>query len=248
MNNDRKAARKAAGQAVRRDAILDAAEATLKEKGADTLSLRLIATAAGYVPAALYAYFPDRQALIRALAVRRLGALARRAKIALQTETRPENQLAVAGRHIFEGLVSEPEFLVTFGSWVEADTKKQDQVVSGKSSDVSSDTSSGASSSIAGEDERAFTGRLIALLECLASPLRTLTRGKRENDVNRLVVQLSATLLGLSLLERAGRLRALGMNATQLSDDAVTGTLRRLGLAGIATAARADPTQKQMDR
>lgn len=60
-----------------RAALLDAAEAGLRERGADQLSLRELARQVGVSHAAPRRHFPDRQALLDALAVAgfdRLGA------------------------------------------------------------------------------------------------------------------------------------------------------------------------------
>lgn len=58
--------------------ILDAALAVLDEKGPGALSVRGIAARLGVAPNALYTYFPDKAALLRALVDRLIGERAAR--------------------------------------------------------------------------------------------------------------------------------------------------------------------------
>ena len=60
---------------VRRDQILDAAEALLQAQGGLPLPLDELGRAAGVSKALIYAYFPDQHALANALLRRRLAAL-----------------------------------------------------------------------------------------------------------------------------------------------------------------------------
>lgn len=67
-----------------RTALLQAALAMVEAGGADAVSLREVARRAGVTPAAVYRHFPDKQALIEAVAgegLRRLGE-AQRAAVA----------------------------------------------------------------------------------------------------------------------------------------------------------------------
>ncbi len=57
-------------QARTRDAILDAAEAEIKEKGFEHHSLRGVARRIDYSPAGLYEYFESKEALVGALCLR----------------------------------------------------------------------------------------------------------------------------------------------------------------------------------
>ncbi len=53
-----------------REAILDAAQVMILERGFDRLSLRGVARAADYSPAGLYEYFANKEAILEALSVR----------------------------------------------------------------------------------------------------------------------------------------------------------------------------------
>lgn len=60
-------------RALSEDAILDAALALLDTGGAEAASIRRIAAAVGVAPNAVYTYFPDKGAVVRALVERLLG-------------------------------------------------------------------------------------------------------------------------------------------------------------------------------
>ncbi len=215
MNNIHKSrrSRQTAGHASRREAILDAADENLSSEGMAGLALRRVASVAGYVPAALYAYFPTKQILTRALATRRLGALGRQMKAAGQNLTRkgnPEIVLRATAHAGLRALCEEPAFYLLLGSL------------------LPTDTATSKADAVPAEEERSLTGRFIALLETLAQPLRDLGTKTRETEANRQAVTLGATILGLALMESAGRLDALGLKVESLCDEAVANAVRNL--------------------
>lgn len=73
-----------------RDAILDAAVALIREKGADSLSLREIARRIDYSPAGLYDYFDSKEAIIDAVCIEaneRLSSYLRAVDTTLKADT-----------------------------------------------------------------------------------------------------------------------------------------------------------------
>ena len=70
------ALRREQGRREMRGAILDEARRLLTEEGAAALSMRAIARALGYSPAALYEYFPSREHIFAALYFEGAGGLA----------------------------------------------------------------------------------------------------------------------------------------------------------------------------
>src|ERR671921_989297 len=60
-------------RALTEDEILDAALGLLDEGGPDAASVRGIAARVGVAPNAVYTYFPDKAAVVRALVERLLG-------------------------------------------------------------------------------------------------------------------------------------------------------------------------------
>ena len=61
------AARRERGRREMREQILDAARRIVREEGIESLSMRAVARAIGYSPAALYEYFPAKEDVIDAL-------------------------------------------------------------------------------------------------------------------------------------------------------------------------------------
>src|ERR1700742_3741786 len=70
--------RREAEHATNRAAILESARRVAARDGAAHLSLRSVASEAGYAPAALYGYFRNKSELLLALAAEDLAGLARR--------------------------------------------------------------------------------------------------------------------------------------------------------------------------
>src|ERR1700742_3500767 len=69
-------------KAASRTAILEAARRVAARDGARNLSLRGVAGAAGFAPAALYGYFRNKDELLLALAAEDLSAVARAMRVA----------------------------------------------------------------------------------------------------------------------------------------------------------------------
>src|SRR3954471_22207786 len=64
-------------RALTEDEIFDAALALLDQGGAAAVSVRGVAARVGVVPNAVYTYFPDKAAVVRALVERLLGEVNR---------------------------------------------------------------------------------------------------------------------------------------------------------------------------
>jgi AcrR family transcriptional regulator len=69
------AVRRERGRQEMREAILEAARRILAEDGGDALSMRAVARAIGYSPAALYEYFPAKENLVESLYFEGAGGL-----------------------------------------------------------------------------------------------------------------------------------------------------------------------------
>ena len=80
MIEAKRAERRARERKLSRAAILDAARRVAVREGARELSLRGVATEAGFAPAALYGYFRSKDELLLALAAEDLSALTRAAR------------------------------------------------------------------------------------------------------------------------------------------------------------------------
>jgi TetR/AcrR family transcriptional regulator, tetracycline repressor protein len=88
------------------ESIVDAALRLLDESGPDAMSMRGIAGALGVAPNALYTYFPDKAAVLRAVVDRLIGA---HAVAALGDSTRPwRRRIHDLALELRAGLLSHP--------------------------------------------------------------------------------------------------------------------------------------------
>jgi AcrR family transcriptional regulator len=92
-----------------RNALLDAAEALIRERGADGWSLRETSAQVGVSPSAAYHHFDSRNALVRALADRVIARLGKRLSAAAATaHGGPQQPLIAVGREYVRWAVEDP--------------------------------------------------------------------------------------------------------------------------------------------
>lgn len=100
-----------------RDAVLETARAMIAETGASALSLRALAREIGVTHAAIYRHFPDRRAVLAALATDALLVLAQRQRAIL---TRGRDPVATVVRlgvdYLHFALEDPPRFRLAFSS------------------------------------------------------------------------------------------------------------------------------------
>jgi AcrR family transcriptional regulator len=103
-----------------REDILRAAREMVEREGVANLSLRAIARTLGYSPAALYEYFPSKEAIAKALYFEGAGGLAgamERALAGLPPDTPPIEAKKALGRAYRRFALENQElFLLVFGS------------------------------------------------------------------------------------------------------------------------------------
>jgi AcrR family transcriptional regulator len=181
-----RAERRARERSATRASILDAARAVATREGARNLSLRSVAAEAGYAPAALYGYFRNKDELLVALAAEDLSGVARAMRAATQ-DANGRGTLAAA-------------------SGIALSFLRNTETIAAASAALPSMAG-------AGEAERLFNGRMIAVLTALAEATgqRAESRAQQAD-----VVVLAAALAGLAMMGRAGRLDALGFTADEL--------------------------------
>lgn len=179
-----------------RAAILDAARRVAARDGARNLSLRAAAAEAGFAPAALYSYFESKDALLLALAADDLVVLSRAMRSAAETRN-GATPLAAASAAALAHLQGT-------------------ESIAAASAALPNQPGSG-------EAEREFNGRLIAALMALSQAAGKGTKNRTE-QVD--VLLLAATLTGLAVLARSGRLAALGFSTDEIIArlDALFGT------------------------
>jgi AcrR family transcriptional regulator len=166
--------------------ILDAARRVAGRDGARNLSLRGVASEAGFAPAALYGYFANKDELLLALAADDLSALSRAMRDAVAAGG-GEGKLAAASAAALSLLRGNETFAAAQGALP---------------------TTAGSS-----EAERLFNGRMIAVLKVLSD---ATGQPANNRDNQRDVVLVAAALSGLALLSRSGRLGALGFTPEEL--------------------------------
>jgi AcrR family transcriptional regulator len=166
--------------------ILDAARRVAQRNGARNLSLRGVALEAGFAPAALYVYFRDKDELMLALAADDLATLAHAMREASRHEQNGHRFSAAATRAL--GLLANTETLAAASVAITPDAGDSDLV-------------------------RLFNGRLIAALTALSTASGESPR-TREAQAN--VVLTAASLAGLALFVRSGRLQALGFSEAEM--------------------------------
>ena len=182
----RRSERRAREHHATRANILEAARRVASREGARDLSLRAVAAEAGFVPAALYGYFAGKDELLLALAAEDLSALARAMRD------------AVAG-HVGKGRLAA-------ASAAALSLLRTTETIAAASAAL-------PASAGHGEAERLFNGRLIAALKVL-SDAAGMNSGSRQEQCD--VLLMAATLSGLALLARAGRLGALGFTPEEI--------------------------------
>lgn len=169
-----------------RASILEAARRVAAREGARELSLRGVAAEAGFAPAALYSYFAGKDELLLALAAEDLSFIARAMRGAAAGCNGKGKLAAAAGAAL--SLLRTTETIAAGSAALPANAGT-------------------------GEAERLFNGRMIAALKVLAE-FTGQPSDSRESQCDVLLV--AATLSGLALLARAGRLEALGFSVEEI--------------------------------
>lgn len=182
----RRADRRTRSRNATRTGILDAARRLAARKGARNLSLRGVAAEAGFAPAALYVYFRSRDELLVALAADDLTRLAQAMRQPVHAPT-DKNRLIAAGLAALDHLSNSETLAAALGA---------------------------IRPELAGRDvERLFNGRLIAALTTLSAASGGQP-SERQSQISTL--SLAATLVGLAVLIRGGRLAALGFSQEEV--------------------------------
>lgn len=175
---------------MKRKAILAAARRVCDAGGPEALTIRAVASEAGYVPGAVYSYFAGIDELAIALTAEELGHLARRMREAAERAASPAEALAAAAREALKATAGNASHVRLAGRLMSVEALPADL-------------------------DRAVTGRVIAILETLGGPLRAAT-GLEGEAAHREILCLAALLIGLRMLEDSGRLGPLGFSAESL--------------------------------
>ena len=207
MAKQRMAGRRVAAGERKRDLILTAARKVFEQEGLDGASLRAIAAAAGYTPAALYFHFDSKEAIYAEVLRRSLVDLEAAIDGALARARTPAARLRAAALAFFRHYADNPRDL-DLGFYLFRGGMKPRGL--GRARD------------------EALNAALEAALRPIAEAARALGAGRAQARL--LVVDVFAHAAGLLLLTHTGRIRMFGASAPPLMRrfvDVTIASLRR---------------------
>jgi AcrR family transcriptional regulator len=187
---------------LKRGLIMDAARQVFEAEGLDGASLRAIATAAGYTPAALYFHFESKEAIYAEVLRQSLAELGRAVARAIARASTPADQLRAAAMAFFRYYADNPGdldlgfYLFRGGMKPRGLGKERDEILN-------------------------------AALELALHPIADAAQalGARREEARLLVADIFAHAAGLLLLAHTGRIRMFGASAPRLMERYVDGAI-----------------------
>ena len=216
MAKERKIGRQKAVSDLKRELILDAARKVFEADGLDGASLRAIASAAGYTPAALYFHFDSKEAIyaeVLRASLLSLGTAISRATLRAKT---PADRLRAAAMAFFRHYGDNPRdldlgfYLFRGGMKPHGLGKERDHLLN-------------------------------AALDLALHPIgeAAMALGARRKEARILVADVFAHVSGLLLLAHTGRIRMFGASAPKLMERFIEGAIAALsGKANLRGAGR----------
>ena len=205
MAREQKSGRQKAISDLKRGLILDAARRVFESDGLDGASLRAIAAAAGYTPAALYFHFESKEAIYAEVLKDSLASLGQAISRATGRAKSPADRLRAAAMAFFRYYADNPRDL-DLGFYLFRGGMKPHGL--GK------------------ERDEILNAALEAALQPIADAAQAL--GAPREDAKLLVVETFAHATGLLLLAHTGRIRMFGASAPNLMEPYVEGNIRTL--------------------
>ena len=205
MAREQKSGRQKAVSDLKRGLILDAARRVFESDGLDGASLRAIAAAAGYTPAALYFHFESKEAIYAEVLKGSLASLGQAISRATARAKSPADRLRAAAMAFFRYYADNPRdldlgfYLFRGGMKPHGLGKKRDKILN-------------------------------AALEAALLPIADAAQalGAPREDARLLVVETFAHATGLLLLAHTGRIRMFGASAPNLMEHYVESNIRAL--------------------
>src|SRR3954453_22087637 len=207
MARELRIGRQRAVSELKRGLIMDAARRGFEAEGRDGASLRAIAAAAGYTPAALYFHFESKEAIYAEVLRQSLDDLRRAVARAVTRAKTPADRLRAAAMAFFRYYDDNPRDL-DLGFYLFRGGMKPHGL--GK------------------ERDKVLNATLDLALQPIAEAAMAL--GARRNEARILVADVFAHVSGLLLLAHPGRIRRFGASAPNLMErfiDAAIATLPR---------------------
>ncbi|MDN5925671.1 MAG: TetR/AcrR family transcriptional regulator [Hyphomicrobiales bacterium] len=190
--------RRQAATEAKRERILDAARQIFEADGLETASLRGIAAAAGYTPAALYFHFDSKEALYAEVLSASVARLAEAIGAAASKPKEPGAKLSAAALAFFDFYAENPRDL-DLGFYLFRGGMRP--------------------KGVGRERDKALNAALQAALSPIGEAARAL--GCDETAANLTVADLFAHATGLLLLAHTGRIRMFGASARELMVEAI---------------------------
>jgi AcrR family transcriptional regulator len=205
MVKEQKIGRQKAVSDLKRRLILDAARKVFEAEGLDGASLRAIATAAGYTPAALYFHFECKEAIYAEVLRESLANLGQEVSRAIKRSKAPADRLWAAAMAFFRFYADHPRDL-DLGFYLFRGGMKPH--------------------GLGRERDEILNAALVAALQPIAHSAEALGAGHEE--ARMLMVDTFAHAAGLLLLAHTGRIRMFGASAPGLMERFVEGAIAEL--------------------
>lgn len=205
MGDRRQGRRRAVGE-MKRELILDAARQVFEAEGLDGASLRAIAAAAGYTPAALYFHFDSKEAIYAEVLRASLARLGEHVASAVAAAKAPVDRLRAAAMAFFRFYDENPRDL-DLGFYLFRGGMKPRGL--GRARD------------------EALNAALAAALAPIAAAAADL--GAAPAEARLLMVDSFAHAAGLLLLAHTGRIRMFGAAAPRLMEAYIEAKIEELG-------------------
>jgi AcrR family transcriptional regulator len=205
MAKERMTGRRKAVSDLKRELILDAARKVFEADGLEGASLRAIAGAAGYTPAALYFHFESKEAIYAEVLRGSLADLEQAVNRSVARTKTPVDRLRAAAMAFFRYYSDNPRDL-DLGFYLFRGGMKPHGL--GKERD----------------------DMLNAALESALRPIAeaALALGARREEARSLMADIFAHAAGLLLLAHTGRIRMFGASALNLMERFVEGAILTL--------------------
>lgn len=190
---------------LKRELILDAARKVFEADGLEGASLRAIAAAAGYTPAALYFHFESKEAIYAEVLRTSLADLGQAVNRSIARTKIPVDRLRAAAMAFFRYYSDNPRDL-DLGFYLFRGGMKPHGL--GK------------------ERDDVLNAALESALRPIAEAAQAL--GARREDARSLMADIFAHAAGLLLLAHTGRIRMFGASALHLMERFVEGAILTL--------------------
>lgn len=201
----RRSGRAQAARDLKRGLILDAARKVFEEEGLDGASLRAIAAAAGYTPAALYFHFDSKEAIYAEVLQGSLSKLGEAIELAVSRADSPRQRLHAASMAFFDFYAENPRDL-DLGFYLFRGGMKPNGL---------------------GRDrDEQLNGALQAALRPIAEA--AFQMGATQEAADLLMVDIFAHASGLLLLAHTGRIRMFQASASERMEAYVQNCLDRM--------------------